>query len=184
MDWLNLLNSNSGAITAIFTAVLAFVTIVYVWLTSRILRTMNQPEIMVSLRPHETYGYFAILRVENVGTGVARNVRFTGDLSRSFDGRTQLKEIGFVKNGIAVFGPGQNINHHFFGTLENPEAQKPDPFELIVTYMDSSEHHQNRRIFPLNFSEYEGTATTAGSPLFEIVKTLKEIQKDLHKLTQ
>ena len=181
MEWMN---SNSGAITAIFTAVLAVVTIVYVWLTSRILRAMNQPEIMVSLRPSGAYEYIAVLRVENVGTGVARNVKFMGDLSRSVDGKTKLKEIGFVKNGIAVFGPGQNVDHYFFGTLEIPEALKPVPFELIVTYSDSSEHHKNRRTFRLDFSECEGTPTTSGSPLHEIAKAAREIQKDLRRLTK
>lgn len=180
MDWLN---SNSGAITAIATAVLVFITAVYVYFTYRILRATNQPEIMVSLRPSEVYGYFAVLRVENVGSGVARNVKFMGDLSRSVDGRTQLKEIVFVKNGISVFGPGQNIDHYFFGTLEIPEALKPVPIELIVTYSDSSEHHQNRRTFRLNFSECEGTLTTSASPIDEIAKATREIQEDLHRLT-
>ncbi len=77
---------------------------------------MNQPEIMVSLRPHEAYGYFAILRVENVGTGVARNVRFTGDLSLGFKTITQFKDIDFPKNGIDVLGPGQKINHFLVST--------------------------------------------------------------------
>ena len=138
----------------------------------------------VATPPPGAYGYIAVLRVENVGTGVARNVKFMGDLSRSVDGKTKLKEIGFVKNGIAVFGPGQNIDHYFFGTLEIPEALKPVPFELIVTYSDSSEHHKNRRTFRLDFSECEGPPTTSGSPLHEIAKTLKVIQKDLHKLTR
>ena len=58
MDWLN---SNSGAITAIATAVLAIITVIYVFMTYRILRATNQPEIMVYLRPHEVDVNFVVL---------------------------------------------------------------------------------------------------------------------------
>ena len=74
---------------------------------------------MVSLRPHEARVNLAMLWIENVGTGVARNVRFTGDFScSSFDSKTQLKDIGFLKNGIDVLGPGQKIDHILVSILE------------------------------------------------------------------
>ena len=184
MDWWDCLNSHSGAITAIATAVLVIVTIVYVIFTYRIVRATNQPEIMVSLRPHETYGYFAILRVENVGTGVARNVRFTGDLSLGFQSITPFKDIGFLKNGIDLLGPGQKIEHCLGSILENPEALKQPPFEITVTYSDSSTNHEEKKIFHLNSREFIGVGTIGGSPPHEIAKTAKEIQKDLHKLTR
>ena len=69
MDWWDCLNSHSGAITAIATAVLVIVTIVYVIFTYRIVRATNQPEIMVSLRPHEAHVYLAMLWIEKRGDG-------------------------------------------------------------------------------------------------------------------
>lgn len=180
MDWLN---SISGAITAIATAVLAIFTIVYVWLTSRILRVMNHPEIVVSLRPHAIHPNVAVLWIENLGTGVARNVRFTGDLSLGFKSLTPFKDIGFLKNGIDVLGPGQKIDHCLGSILENPEALKQAPFELTVTYSWSWGWRPIKRIFQLNFHEFLGLGTIGGAPLHEIAKTAKEIQKDLRKLT-
>ena len=70
MDWWDCLNSHSGAITAIATAVLVACTIRYVKLTSDILRATNQPEIMVYLRPHEVDVNFVVLWIENAGTGL------------------------------------------------------------------------------------------------------------------
>ena len=180
MDWMI---SISAAIQAIATVVLVACTIRYVKLTSRILRAANQPEIVISLRPHEAHVNLAMLWIENVGTGVARDVRFTCDLSFSFDGKTQLKDIGFLKNGIDVLGPGQKINHFLVSILENPEVLKQAPFKLTVTYSDSSGNSEDKKIFHLYFREYLGSATIGGSPPFDIARDVKEIQKDLHNLT-
>ena len=180
MNWLNL---NSGAITAIATAVLVFITAVYVYFTYRILRATNQPDITVYLRPHEASVNVVVLWIENAGTGVARNVRFTGDLSLGFKSITLIKDIGFLKNGIDVLGPGQKIEHCLGSILENPEALERAPFEITVTYSRAWGYHQIKRIFHLNFHEFIGVGTIGGSPLYEIAKTTKEIQKNLHKLT-
>ncbi len=179
MDWLN---SNSGAITAIATVVLVVFTIIYVQLTSRILRATNQPEITVYLRPHEANVNGVVLWIENAGKGVARNVRFKGDLSLGFESKTPFKDIGFPKNGIDVLGPGQKIDHCLGSILENPEALKRAPFEITVTYSDSSANHEEKKIFHLNSREYIGVGTIGGSPPFDIARAAKEIQKDLHKL--
>ena len=184
MDWLNCLNSHSGAITSIATAVLVIVTTVYVIFTYRILRATNQPEIMVYLRPHEVDVNLIVLWIENAGTGVARKLRFTGDLSLGFKSKTPFKEIGFSKNGIDVLGPGQKIDHCLGSMRENTEALKQAPFEITVTYSDSSANHEEKKIFHLNSREFLGVGTIGGSPLHEISKAAKEIQKDLHKLTR
>ena len=181
MDWLN---SNSGAITAIATAVLAIITVIYVFMTYRILKAMNKPEITVYLRPHEANVNNVMLSIENVGTGVARELRFTGDLSLGFKTITQFKDIDFPKNGIDVLGPGQKINHFLVSTLENSDVLKQPGFELTVTYSDSSGNHEDKKIFHLNLGEYEGTTTIGGVPLFEIAKAAKKIQNNLEKPTR
>lgn len=174
MDWLN---SNSGAITAIATAVLVIVTTLYVIFTYRILRATNQPEILVYLRPHEVDVNLVVLWIENAGTGVARKVRFTGDLSLGFESK-----IPFPKNRIDVLGPGQKIDHCLGSILEKPDVLKQAPFEITVTYSDSSANHEKKKIFHLNSREFLGVGTIGGSPLHEIAKAAKEIQKDMYKL--
>ena len=91
-----------------------------------------------------------MLSIENVGTGVARELRFTGDLSLGFKTITQFKDIDFPKNGIDVLGPGQKIEHCLGSILENPEALKRAPFEITVTYSDSSANHEEKKNFHLN----------------------------------
>lgn len=160
MEWLN---SNSGAITAFATAVLVIVTTIYVIFTYWILRATNKPEITVYLRPHEAQPNVVILWIENVGTGVARKLRFTGDLSLGFQSITPIKEIGFLKCGIDVLGPGQKIDHCLGNIQHNPEALERAPFELTVTYSPSWWWRPSKRIFNLNFHEFIGVAKLGSS---------------------
>jgi hypothetical protein len=168
-------------ITGIATVVLVVITGVYVYFTWRLLKVTNQPEIVVSLRPHEAHINVVMLYVENVGTGVARKVRFTGDLSSSFDGKTALSDIGFIKNGIDVLGPGQKIQHFLASALEKWDLLNQASPEIIVTYKGPVKH-KYKRTFHLNFAEWKGTATIGEPPLFELAKIARKIQKDLHSL--
>ena len=168
-------------ITGIATVVLVVITGVYVYFTWRLLKVTNQPEIVVSLRPHEAHINVVMLYVENVGTGVARKVRFTGDLSSSFDGKTALSDIGFIKNGIDVLGPGQKIQHFLASALEKWNLLNQASPEIIVTYKGPVKH-KYKRTFHLNFAEWKGVATIGELPLFEIARIARKIQKDLHSL--
>ena len=93
--------------TGIATVVLAIITWRYVRLTKHILeehRLMrldaNKPEIVVSLLPHGAHFAWVMLCVENIGTGIARHLKFTADPSSisSFD--RPLEEIGFLKRKL------------------------------------------------------------------------------------
>lgn len=137
---------------------------------------------MVYLRPHEVNPNLIVLWIENAGTGIARKLRFTGDLSLGFKSKTPFKEVGFSKNGIDVLGPGQKIDHCLGSILENTEALRRAPFEITVTYSDSSTNHEEKKMFRLDCREFLGVGTIDG-PLHKIAKSAKEIQKDLRKLT-
>ena len=68
IEWLN---TNSGAIIAIATVVLVGIISYYVYLTWRLLKANNTPEIVVFLRPHQVHVQLVMLCVENIGTGAA-----------------------------------------------------------------------------------------------------------------
>lgn len=178
INWLNL---HSGVITGFATVVLVVITGIYVYLTWCLLKATNQPEIVVSLRPHEAHINAVMLYVENVGTGVARKVRFTGDLSSSFDDKIALSDIGFVKNGIDVLGPGQKIQHFLVSALEKWDRLNQTSPEIIVTYKGPIKY-KYKRTFQLNFAEWKGVGTIGEPPLFEIARIARKIQKDLHDL--
>ena len=119
---INFLNENNGIITAIATTLLAYITWRYVRLMKkyvqltqenvRLTRDMQEasykPEVVVRLlrkgvrsvqvAPTEiTHNPTVILSVKNVGPGVARKIKFQGDLSvQSYKGEDPLESINFL----------------------------------------------------------------------------------------
>ena len=82
MSWII---ASSAIVTALATVVLAIITWRYVRLTKEILKTSDKPEILIFLFPNEKSLYRIDLCIQNIGTGFASDVKFTGDLSfRSF----------------------------------------------------------------------------------------------------
>ena len=98
-----------GVITAGATVVLAIITWRYVRLTNRLLKaTTNTPKFAIYLVRDN--GSRAILRVENIGTGPAYDVRFETDFSfwlygsKNPEGK-KLEDVGFLRNGINYLQP-------------------------------------------------------------------------------
>ena len=178
IDWLN---ANDGAIIGIATAVLVGITGYYAYLTWRMLKTNNTPEIAISLRPHEAYLPCVMLCIENIGTGAARKLEFQTDLSFSADGEIALEEVGFLRDGIDYLGPGQKIEHFLVSVLGKLDELKKTPLEIGVTYTDSVKSVY-QRAFYLDFGEAEGYSRIGMPPLFEIAEATKKLQKDLNHI--
>ena len=133
MEIINWLNVNDGAIIAIATVVLVIVTIRYTWLTGRLLKANDTPEIAVSLRPHEISVNLVMLCIENVGTGAAHSVQFTTDPSSIPSLDIPFEKIGFLKSGLGYFEPGRKIEQFLvsvigkFDELKQTQLTIPSP---------------------------------------------------------
>ena len=181
IDWLN---ANQGVVIGSAIVVLVGITGYYVYLTWRMLKANNTPEIAISLQPHEAHVNLVMLCIENIGTGAARNIQFRTDLSFKPDGERALEEVGFLKKGIDYLGPGQKIEHFLVSVIGKLDELKKTPLEFRVTYTDSVKlKRKHERAFRLDFGEDEGLAKVGKSPLFEIAKATKDIQKDIRHLT-
>ena len=181
IEWLN---ANDGVVIGIATVVLVGITGYYAYLTWRMLKANNIPEIAISLRPHEAYIHCVMLCIENIGTGAARNIQFRTDLSFKPDGERALEEIGFLNKGIGYLGPGQKIEHFLVSVIGKLDELKKTPLEFGVTYTDAvKQKHKYEHTFHLDFGEDEGLATIGKSPLYEIAEAVKDIKKDLHNVT-
>lgn len=153
----------------------------YAYLTRRLLKASDTPEIAVSLRPHEAYIHCVMLCIENIGTGAARDIQFQTDLSFKPDGKMALKEVGFLKNGIDYLGPKEKVEHFLVSVIGRLDKLKETPIEIGVTYADPVNlKRTHERTFRLDFSEDEGFKRIGKHPLFEIAKATKDIQKDLN----
>lgn len=152
MEVINWLNLNDGAIIGIATVVLVSITICYTYLTWRLLKANDTPEISVSLRPHKAHIHCVILCIENIGTGAARDVQFQTDLSFKPDGERSLGEVGFLKNGIDYLGPQEKIEHFLVSVIGKLDKLKKTPLEIGVTYTSSVKlKRRHERTFRLDF---------------------------------
>lgn len=201
MSWLTsvieFLNDNSGAITALATIVIAIATIILARITSRyakttdeILKAGNKPEILIFLFPDETFPYCINLCIQNIGTGFARDVKFTGDFSFTPmlpPGWKPLAENSILKNGIDYLPPGKNVKIFLFMThtmqQESMISGRPpiseEYLDITVTHKDI-ESPEN---FILQFNQWEGYGASENHPIADIADTLRvRIAEDLGEI--
>lgn len=178
------LNANDGVVIGIATVVLVGITGYYAYLTWRMLKANNTPEIAVSLRPHEAHVNALMLCIENIGTGAAQNLQFETNLSAIPNLDMPFEKIGFLKNGITFFEPGRKIEQLLVIVIGKDKLNelRQIPLKITVNYTDATNRKQ-ARAFCLNFGEYEGFSQFGTPPLHAIAKDLKKIQDDLHRIT-
>ena len=178
IEWLN---TNSGVIIGIATVVLVGITGIYVYLTWRLLKANNIPEIAISLRPHEAHVNLVMLCIENIGTGAARNLRFVTNPSSIPCLDMPFEKIGFLNGGIEYFEPGRKIEQFLVNVIGKFDELTQTPIKITVTYEDSV-NHPYRRSFNLDFGENKGLTQIDRPPLFEIAKATKDMQRDIRNI--
>ena len=194
-EFLEFLNTNSGAIgvisgaiSVIVTTVLAFSTIRNSRLTRKsqklVEKLADRPKIVVFLRRDEVNPSCLIVCVENVGKGTALNVRFNPKYSFQILGDISLEDIGFFKNGIDYFRSGQKYEF-LIHTIMGEEAWNElmqTPLAITITYKDSAgeEHVEDDY---LDFGAFESLPLVK-SPIGSIAATTKEMVKAIKEMVK
>ena len=187
MSVISWLNEHSGAITVftavatvIVTVILVYITAQYARTTDRILRASDTPEILIFLFPDERSTYSINLCIQNIGTGFASDVKFTGDLSfKPFPpGSVALSNIGVFKNGIDYLPPGKKIEIFLFYTTHIQKLPVKS-LNFTVSYVDSM-GKQCKDSFFLEFNKWIGFTQRINDPLNKIVNELDGIRRKLH----
>ena len=212
MSWIELLTkilnnlsdffTSKDGIIAVATVVLVGVTIYYAYTTNKILQTYDKPEVIIYLFPSESFYIFPgetetnciNLSIENIGTGLASDVKFSGDLSfilpitripsplRKAGEAPQrpkgvrLGEISVFKNGINYFPPGRKIEIPFFFATQREDLLE-ESLNLAVTYK-SSKGKFPRKCFNLEFDQWEDYTQPLAANV-AIAGSLKKIQNNI-----
>ena len=201
---INFLNENNGAIIAIATLVLAGITLWYVIetmkmrkITHEMLRISNTPDVRVFLGNINGVGeiYTIDLCIQNIGTGFAYDLKFTGDFHRIHPvaSRTSLAEYNIIKDGISYLGPGKFIPillcfDYEKSSLPYPSINKksdlPDPpINGKVNYRDSANTEYDAR-FCLDFEKLEGYPQLENQSLDNIAFYLRGIDDTLRDMQE
>ena len=136
----NFLNANNGTITALATVVLAVITFWYAYLTRKILKASDTPDIRVFLSQvgGGSIGMYTLdLCVENIGTGFARDVHFSGDFIslRPQFSKEPLSEYDDIKHGRSHLGSGKQIRIALFFQYQQSDLPERTS-NAVVNYRD------------------------------------------------
>jgi hypothetical protein len=186
VETMNWLNSNSGAIGALSAVVLTVITAIYVYLTGRLAKesqamrlAMLRPELAVYLSPDEGAPLFMLLRIENIGSGPAYQLRFSTDRPFQTEDEVDLRELGIFRKGLSFLAPKQRIEHFLVSTIGKFNQLAKDPLKISVEYSDVlGEHH--KQDFVLDFGEFAYISRLGTPPLYEIASAIKKIQSDIN----
>ena len=185
MEVIKWLDSHNGLVTAAATIVLTIITGFYVYLTRHLLKATTTPKIAIYLRTEETHS--AKLYVENIGTGIAENIRFEGidprfDLSPDFS----LKEVGFIKNAIKYLAPGHRHECYMIrGGSMQCYIETQEPFKITVTYKNPWKLLCRKENFDIYFQDPDDLYDASASLLdiaSDITQTLKDIKETLRSV--
>ena len=186
MSWLEsiitFLNDNSGAITAIATVVLVAITGWYVRLTKHMLKATNTPIVRLFL--HGSKHSFTLC-VQNIGTGFARDIKFTGDLSFktfNFMGESEvpLEELEPFNNGIEYLGPGHKVETFLFGR-EDLMSVPDHNFDITVTYKDLA-NIKDEKTFTFEIGNWGNTDQYSYPHTDETANALEDIARILENM--
>ena len=172
-------------VTAVATAVLAKITWEYVQLTQDILQATNKPKVILFLR----YSHSSIsLCVQNIGTGYAADIEFSGDLSfkptrrgskRSEEDKA-LKSIEPFKTGINYLGTGHKIDT-FLCHMGGVHDLEKKSFKILVSYKDST-NKTSRQLFPFDVGNWENTSQFITPYTDDVANAIERVAENLDRL--
>lgn len=185
------LNNNSGALTLIFTIVVALSTVFYVALTAKLVsETRKIREVQTEPKIHittETDSALVVVRlnIKNIGLGPAGDLQFYPKiLSGGKSAENLLKEFtgsNFFKTGLRHLGPGQNVYSMYSKIREDLEGKLSSVFLFKLEYKSATGRQYDEEII-VDMGERKDDYRIGESDLHSIAKSLEEIQKDLHHI--
>lgn len=192
-ELIHFLNTNAGALTVIFAAVVSLSTIAYALLTGKLVsetRRMRQvqtePKIEITLKPIEFAINIVRLHIRNIGLGPAIAVRFSprvisgGDAAKAL--LADFTQTNFFKVGLAYLGPDRELHSDYTQMTKNYDAKIASVLAFDLEYRSFTDNIYDDTII-IDMSEYKGTYQLGRPNLYSIAQTLEKIQKDIHHIT-
>lgn len=118
------------------------------------------------------------LVIENVGSGIAYDVKFEAVPDFEIIHNRFLSQTGLFKNGIAYFPPHQRIKLYLTWMPSNYQKKIENPITITVKYKNSLKKSYTQN-FIIDFTLF-GEIPPPGNPLSEVAKSLEKIESKFH----
>lgn len=192
-EFLKFLNTNSGALTVLFTGVVTIATAVYAALTwvlvkeTRMMREVQtEPKLQVTVSSFDFAIHIVRLHVRNIGLGPALDVVFTPRvLSGGASAEkllTEFTDVNFFSVGLKHFGPGQERVSGYTQLTEDHDGKMASVLALDVTYRSATGKAYVDSLV-VDMSELKGGYQLGKPHAYAIAQSLEKIQNDIHHLS-
>lgn len=191
-DLLDQLNKNSGGLSAVFSGVVTIATVVYAWLTAKLVdetrqlrRVQTEPRIQVTYRSRPEWINLLDVCVKNIGQGPAEDIRFelkALSSNKAAEPLVQaLKTLNAFSSGLRYLGPQQEFSS-FWTSLADGDPSKVDTQIHFTCRYRAAAGGEYTVEQVLDLSELKGSSKIGEPPLLKIANQLEKIQSDLHSL--
>lgn len=127
---------------------------------------------------------FFELVVKNIGTTMARDVRFEFEvMPESTISHAALDRFKMFSDGIATLPPGKEIRTLFDNAIKRFKADLPDVYKVHVSYRDHEGKQSFREEIDLDFGLYWNRLSVTRHGLHEMHEQLKSISTEMSRWT-
>lgn len=179
---LNFINANSGALSVLFSGLVAIATMIYAILTWKLVsinEDLKNPDVIINFEPSSKWISFVYIIIKNIGKEPAYDIKFDIEPDFEFSKGKYLSELGFMK-GIKYLGPNAEKKSFLMSMAEKNEG-KLKPFDIGISYKNKK-GKQLENICSFDFSEWSGMSEIGEDPMEVISKSMKTISKTLDKV--
>jgi hypothetical protein len=192
-EFFDLLNKNSGALSAVFSGVVTVATVIYAWLTAKLVQETRQmrevqtePRIQVTYRVSEHWINFLDISVRNIGLGPAHDIQFKvrgeTDLPGTKELVDKLMKLACFQNGLAYLGPNEEYFSFWVSLVEGDQSKVESRVVVEATYRSATKvRYQHDCVIDL--SELKGSSRLGEPPLLKIAQHIEALAKDIHSVT-
>jgi hypothetical protein len=176
----------SNTLTLVFSGIVAISTGVYAILTWRLTsetRKMREaqttPNVLVTVEQERGT---LILIVRNVGLAPAYNVVFRIYPDLEIVRGSYLSTVGFIKNGLSVLAPGQNIKTLLLYKGSEEFKEQINTVLNIEIFYKGMDGKQNTQNYEIDLSQFEGIISSYRSFEDDLLREIGGIREELTKI--
>ena len=179
---LSFLYEHQGLIAALATVVIAISAVVTMVLTrhlareNRLLRRAStEPEVIVYLNLHLRYRTVLVFVIENIGRGMARNVRYCFEEQKDFEAHSVQLNVAERQSQIHMLAPGQRMEWWFGQAADLLREPILAPFQVSITY-EAASGETRKYEYHADVSQFKGIDAGRSSEE-EMADALKNIER-------
>jgi hypothetical protein len=147
-----------------------------VWEARTLRLQQNRPFVVIDFEVEA--GNLIYIEVVNLGTSLARNVRFAIDPPLQSTTSVRLDQMKMLNEGISTLAPGKRIRT-FFDVFHARGDSLPTTHSVEVAYTDEDGHRSYEETLDLDLELYRYLSTVTRRTIHDVHKQLEEIQKIL-----